>query len=119
MGELIAVDSVKIIVLTDSVLYHVKFAEVIKLSEINHYTLRYAKPKHYGPLIPLYWLGSVFHGYYFVLTAPINILTTSIVTSTGEKAFTYNEKDLNFKKLKMFARFPQGLPPNIDINQIR
>ena len=37
----------------------------------------------------------------------------------GEMAFTYTEKDMTYEELRMFARFPQGIPPNVDIKDIR
>jgi hypothetical protein len=38
---------------------------------------------------------------------------------SSEDAFQYNEKNMSYEKLKMFARFPQGIPLNIDVASIK
>jgi hypothetical protein len=37
----------------------------------------------------------------------------------GETAYTYSEKNMTFNSLKMFARFPQGIPVGIDLAAIK
>jgi hypothetical protein len=54
-----------------------------------------------------------------VFTAPINLMVTIVVTMSSEDAFQYNEKNMSYEKLKMFARFPQGIPLNIDVASIK
>ena len=118
-GELLAIDSNKLIVLTGSETYYSKKSVFVPLNEVSHFTLRYAQPKHYGWTIPLYTLATISHGFYLILTAPVNLIVTISVTVGGEKAFKYSDKEMTFDKLKMFARFPQGIPSNIDIASIK
>ena len=116
-GELIEIDSTRLIVLvnTDSI----KRAETLQTKEISRFTLLYAKPKKYGWTIPVYTLATFFHGLFLAFTAPINLIVTITVTSSGMQAFQYSEKEMTYEKLKMFARFPQGLPPGINIENIK
>lgn len=120
-GELIAIDNKNIIVLCQKT----KKCVPIKLSEVKKFSLRYAKPKNYGWTIPIVLILPAIHGFYSLLTLPINLITTISVTAGGYNAFKYTNKDLAynkelaFERLKMFARFPNGIPPNIDLDSIK
>lgn len=114
-GELIALDHEYITVLN----YDSKECLVLPLAEINKFTLLYATPKHYGWTIPASILLSVSHGFVGMITLPLNLIVTISTTASSELAFTYNEKSMTFDKLKMFARFPQGIPQNIKISDIK
>ena len=114
-GELIAIDNNKIVILTKTT----KICVTVPLNDVNHFNLRYAKPKHYGWTIPVFTLATIAHGFGFILTAPLNLIVTISVTATGRLAFKYNDKNMTYDKLKMFARFPQGIPPDIDLASIK
>jgi hypothetical protein len=114
-GELIAIDSNKIIVLSETA----NKCITVPTNEVKRFTLRYAKPKHYGWTIPVYKLATIGHGIFSIITAPVNLIVTISVTASGENAFKYNDKNMTYDKLKMFARFPQGIPPNIDLASIK
>lgn len=115
-GELIAVDSVRIIVLSHK--KHITKINNIPIERIKYFKLFYARSKKYGWTIPLYAISTVSHGYWLLFSAPLNIIATTAVASSGQNDFTYNKKTITYKELKMFARFPQGIPPNVDINKI-
>jgi len=114
-GELIAIDSNKIVVLTEGT----KKCMTVSLSDVKHFKLRYAKPKHYGWTIPTFLVYPFIHGYFSVFTIPIHLIVTISVTVTGENAFKYSDKNMTYEKLRMFARFPQGIPPNVDLASIK
>lgn len=114
-GELIAIDSNKIIVLTENT----KKCVTVPVNEVERFSLRYAKPKNYEWTIPVYTLSTITHGYYIILTAPVNLIVTISVTVAGKNAFKYSDKNMTYDKLKMFARFPQGIPTNIGIESIK
>jgi hypothetical protein len=116
-GELLAINGLQLIILTEH--KNIKKSVVVPVSQINNFQLRYAQPRHYGWAIPLFTGVTVLHGWFAALTAPINLVGTIIVTVSGEDAFMYNQKQLSYTELKMFARFPQGIPPNIDIENIK
>ncbi|MCH8902402.1 MAG: hypothetical protein IIA45_00570 [Bacteroidetes bacterium] len=116
-GELIAVDSIRLVVLVRT--KEIPQSVIVPISEISSFKIRYARPKNYLWTIPLFTLSTVAHGIFLVITAPINLIVTTNVTVSGAFSFTYSDKKMTDDKLKMFARFPQGIPPNIDISSIR
>ena len=120
-GELIAVNDQDIVVLTSEKVKkkRIKTIVTVPIKNIKRYSLKYAKPKHYGLTIPIFTIGSISHGFFAILTIPINLITTIIITSTGSTDFKYVSSKMTYKKLKMFARFPQGIPPDIDIVKIK
>ncbi|MFN4762693.1 hypothetical protein ACKGJN_06165 [Gillisia sp. Q332] len=115
-GELIVIDSKNLIVLTKE--KEIQKLRTISIADISSFKLTYAQPKNYGLTIPGSALVSLSHGALAVFTAPLNIAVTSIITAHGANAFTYNNKSITLDDLKMFARFPQGLPPHIEMANI-
>ncbi len=114
-GELIAIDSNKIVVLSETT----NKCMTVPINDVKRFKLQYAKPKYYGWTIPVYTLATIGHGLFLIFTAPINLIVTISVTASGESAFKYSKKNMTYDKLKMFARFPQGVPTNIDIANIK
>jgi hypothetical protein len=114
-GELLAIDNDKIIVLTKET----KKCLAVSFSDVKSFKLMYAKPKHYGWTIPAFIAYPFMHGWYSVFTIPIHLVVTISVTATGENSYNYSDKNISMDKLKMFARFPQGIPPNLDLRNIK
>jgi hypothetical protein len=114
-GEFIMIDSNEIIVLSE----YKKNCMKVSLYDVKRFKLRYAKPAHYGGAIPTFIIYPFIHGFYSILTIPLHLLVTISVTASGENAFQYSDKNMTYDKLRMFARFPQGLPPNIDLAEIK
>lgn len=116
-GELLAAAGNDLVVLSQDTTP--QRIEKIPFENVERFKLRYAKPKHYGWTIPVSAVATIAHGWYAGLTLPVNLVTTTSVTVGGEKAFTYNQKTMPLYKIQMFARFPQGIPSNIDLARIR
>jgi hypothetical protein len=114
-GELIAIDSTNIVVLSES---ESKCA-TIPITDVMRFKLYYAKPKHYGWTIPVYTLATISHGILLIITAPLNLLVTISVTVSGERTFIYNNRNMTYDKIRMFARYPQGIPPGITMTSIK
>lgn len=113
-GELIAIDSNKIIVLQN----YTKKCVTVPLSDVKRFDLKYAKPKNYVWTIPVNAVGDLVLSTLtgdFLPIPPVNIILTIWLSKSG---FKYSNKDITYDELKMFARFPQGIPPNIDLNSI-
>ncbi|HMP99242.1 MAG TPA: hypothetical protein PKC24_05625 [Cyclobacteriaceae bacterium] len=115
-GELIAINENEIIVLTGSV---ERVCKQLDVSSVDRFKILYARPKNYGWTIPLFTIFTITHGWFLALTAPVNLIATSTVTTSGQNAFTYNHKNMTLDKVRMFARFPQGLPEGVDMASIR
>lgn len=114
-GELIALDSSTIIVLSNKA----KNCISIPVSEVRKFSLRYASPKSYGWTIPAFSLFSIFHGFFSVITIPINLIVTIAVEAESRNSFRYNHENITYQDLKMFARYPQGIPPGIALDSIK
>lgn len=116
-GELLAADEKDLFVLNKDTMQQ----KILKIpfDKVERFKLRYAKPKHYGWTIPVSAVATIAHGWYAGLTLPVNLVTTTSVTVGGEKAFTYNKKTMPLNKIQMFARFPQGIPDNVDLARIK
>lgn len=112
---MIEIDSNKLVILSTVK----KNCVTIPIQDIRRFSLKYAKTPQYGWSIPVYSLATLSHGFLLGFTLPINLITTIIVTNTGEKSFKYNEKNFSFDQLKMFARYPQGIPEHISLDMIK
>jgi|WetSurMetagenome_2_1015567.scaffolds.fasta_scaffold06554_2 hypothetical protein len=126
-GELLSVKDGILTVLTDSATN--KKAVTIPVILVKKFYLLYARPKNYGWTIPVYAASTLlpfpdpagddfmpFHGFFALLTVPINLIVTSTVV---RNSFRYNNASITYEQLKMFARFPQGIPANINITSIK
>lgn len=114
-GELIAVEKDSIVVLNDENNSCLKVAK----AQIHNYYVRFANPKHYGYFIPLLMLSTISHGYFSIITLPANLIGTIVIASTGESAYKMDQKELSYEQMKMYARFPQGVPEGIPIEKIK
>ncbi len=114
-GELIAIDTTRVLILNEETLK----CDSVPIDRVDYFKLRYAQPKHYGWTIPVFSLFTLTHGVYALFSMPINLIVTTSVTVSGEKAFQYNQDDMTYERLKMFARFPQGVPPHVDLNTLQ
>ena len=114
-GELIAIDSNSITILKAST----KKCKTIPMADVKRFELQYAAHKKHGWAIPFFSLLTLSHGVGLIATLPINLIVTISVAAGGKKSFTYSKKKMTYDKLKMFARFPQGIPAHIDMDMIK
>ena len=114
-GELIAVGNDHLVVLSESNFR----CTTVPITEISNYTLRYATAKKYGWSIPLLLLYPFMHGFVSIFTIPMHLIFTISTTSSSNNDFRYNNYNLPYDELRMFARFPQGIPADVDITLIR
>lgn len=112
-GELIAATSDSVHVLTSDSLVAVPTASVIAG------TLTAFDAQH-GALRLWTVLGAVStlsHGFALVLTAPAWAIAGSVATASASKTPRVESTDPLL--LRMYARFPQGLPPGLDARTLR
>lgn len=135
-GELIAVDNDYIFILRDfTFIFADDYQTVSKVSvnDVYRFKIRYANPDKTGwyllggAVLPFIhvpdpegfgWGGSgvmPFHGYFSIFSVPINILSILVIQSN---TYVYNHGNLEINELHMFARFPQGIPEGVDIEDI-
>jgi len=116
-GELIVADEKEIIVL--EIKSNRAIISKINRDDVRYFRLKYAKSSDYSWTIPVYALLTLSHGWYSIITLPINLIVTISVTASGPKSLSYSDKTIAYSELKMFARFPQGFPDNVFIGDIR
>jgi hypothetical protein len=114
-GELLAVDNNAITILTD--LNFQKKVEIVPLSKVHTFSIRYAKSKSYGWTIPVFSLATISHGVFAIFTFPLNLISTISITASAINSYKY--KNITYDQLKMYARFPQGIPANVDLGTIK
>jgi len=112
-GEFIAIDSNEIVVLYNDT------CKSVPLTDIVRFKLRYAKSKPYGWAMPAGVVLPFIHGLFSMFTLPLHLVVTISVSASGERAYRYNNKNMNYDDLKMFARFPQGIPSTIKKEDIK
>ena len=110
-GELLAVDTATLIVLADT--NEQKIVKFVPLIKVKDFTLRYARSKKYWWTILAYTALCATHGFWAVITAPLNLIITTAISLTSANDFTYSMNDISYDQLRMFARFPGGIPSNI------
>lgn len=113
-GELIAVDNTRIWVLTDN---DGRCKEVAD-STVKRLNVQYAKAPNYAWTIPVFTLGSLIHGYFAILTFPVNLIASIAISSSANKSYRYEARKVEPQVLSKYARFPQGLPPHVSLTEI-
>jgi hypothetical protein len=75
-----------------------------------------------GPIAGFAALGvvsTISNGYLLGITAPLWIITGIVASSSESRAPLRGVPPLVWADLAAYARFPQGLPPGIDLGEIR
>ena len=116
MGEIIAVNGrmMNVLSITNGKLITVdkadiKFANIFISQRLNNPE----KLNLFSTLSTVLVLG---HGFWMVLTLPVNLLEKSSIN--GIYAMKLG-RDVYWNELYRFSRFPQGIPSNITLSQIR
>jgi len=109
-GELIAVELKEVLVLTTE--RSVKKIVAVDIKNIKRYKIKFAHPTTLDWTIPVFSLAALTHGWYALLTVPVNIILTGL--AAGDGRYKYSQRALPITELKYFARFPQGVPNGID-----
>ena len=132
-GELISADSAELLILSKPENFPDARISVIPTLSIKSFRLCFARPKNYawaiipGVMLPLLpfpdpdypkdWM--IFHGFYAILTIPINLTAIGAIYAANFADLSYDKNEISLSDLKKFARYPQGLPPGTQITAIR
>lgn len=117
-GELISVDSKKIIVRTLQIPNDIRPFSVKDIISYKVY-IGYEKSTGMEAFYILNSLATLTHGYFLLLTAPANLGIMSIIQNNKNKNLSFTSKEIPINQLYKFARFPNGLPPNITIHNLK
>jgi hypothetical protein len=113
-GELIAQEQNKLYVFTEKKKFKVEAQKLVMVEQKNiiRYKIMYAKDKM--DITPFVVTPIVLtHGFFMLLTFPVNIISAVMLDASAANEFSYSEKQIKFKDLYLFARFPQGLPAGL------
>ncbi|MCZ7558437.1 MAG: hypothetical protein M5R41_18780 [Bacteroidia bacterium] len=113
-GELIALDSSRMIILDDAS----NRCLSVPMEDIYSFKIWYATSSGYEWTIPFFIVLPFINGWYSILTMPMHLITTIAVSVDARHAFVYHDRDMDFVKYRMFARFPQGVPDKLDLADI-
>lgn len=116
-GELISADSKKLRVLTGKA--PDKKMVVIPKREVDRFKIKFAKPKSYWWAVPVFTAATAAHGVFLIFSAPTNLIVTITTAVSSSSDVRFTDEDVSFGDLNMYARFPQGIPSQIDLSDIR
>jgi hypothetical protein len=113
-GELIAIDNnlMYILLFEDGE----KRVETIAVDDIEKFTVIFAEAPSYGGFIPLSAVVTLVHGFFLVLSLPVNVIATGTIAAISHDQVSYSDDDITIEQLRQFARFPQGIPQGLDLN---
>lgn len=114
-GELIAVDENKIILLNDLT----KICEEVDISDITEYKLHFAVGR--SDVIPFFFVNTLLsfsHGFFALVSLPINITLSSIMTASVYNDYMHRDLRFSYDELAMYARFPQGFPEGLSLEDV-
>lgn len=116
-GEIIAASANEIIVLPFDTKAKITTIAKDNIQTINVLiSLTVDNPKKINTRASLVNLTSIGHGVFGLITLPINIAATTGITRS-KYSMKYPD-NLSWDKLSKFARFPQGIPSQINIKTI-
>lgn len=110
-GELLAVDSNYLLVLPDKTL--LEDAALIRKDQIKSYIVFFAQPKNYNYTIPMSLAVTATHGWFMPITLPLNVIVSSLTSRNAARAFSYRSQDITYDQLKIYSRYPEGLPQEL------
>ena len=64
-------------------------------------------------------ISTISHGFYLLITAPLWIVTGSLTAASVSHNQVVEYPDHSWDELKMYSRFPQGLPASLDRQSLK
>ena len=115
-GELIAARADTVWVLPDSGPVVAVPTSTVKQGRVARYT---SEAGAISGFTALGVVSTISNGFLLGITAPLWIITGIVASSNESRAPLRDVPPLAWADLAAFARFPQGLPPGIDLGEIR
>jgi hypothetical protein len=114
-GELIALDTIQIYILSETNFYEIPISEIIQ-AKLTAYK---SNKGVLGMWTFLGCLSTGSHGMLAGISLPTWILAGSILTGTQSHQPVEKYPKVKWNSFKKFARFPQGLPPDVDLDSLK
>jgi hypothetical protein len=115
-GELIAARADTVWILPDSGGVVAVATSTVKRGRVARYN---AEAGAIGGFTALGVVSTISNGWLLGITAPLWIITGIVASSNESRAPLRDVPPLEWANLAAYARFPQGLPPGIDLGEIR
>ncbi|HUI29999.1 MAG TPA: hypothetical protein VLX91_07270 [Candidatus Acidoferrales bacterium] len=117
-GEFIAFQDSSVYVLTETK------PVVVPCGKISHAALEFHSNKSgiVGGWTALGTLSTISHGFFFILTAPLWLLTgiPATISESYSGKFNQTKPDLDWwSENKKYSRFPQGIPRGLDLYRLK
>ncbi len=124
VGELISVENDSIYVLTkEKSSYNNKYQESYKIITVNQkkassYKVVFAHSEPNGVFLAS-GLLTLAHGFFILTSIPINVVIGALVMGEEKYLYSFTHRQVSVDDLFKFCRFPSGIPPNIDLKNLR
>jgi hypothetical protein len=121
-GEIIAVEKGRMYILTNKNVEPLRFVDRITLQEAHiSIALQVNDPERIKKKNQLIGLIHLVHGWWNIFTFPLTgVPRQAIVGRAVRKAYYVKyPEDITWNDLSKFARFPQGMPPNVKLEEIK
>ena len=118
-GELIAINEEELYVLKTKLQKGENPHKIIKINDIQHANImiynKSTKLRVFKIFSALTYISNLFQGGLAILALPINLVVNSSVVG-GAAGYNYVEypTNISWKEIDKFARFPQGIPPEVE-----
>ena len=113
-GELIAVTEESVYVASNTGISRIDI-ELIESARLVAYD---SNAHLYGVGVLLGIISTLSHGFFLVLSVPIWILAGSLIARGHSKKPILEFPQNKWNELNVYARFPQGLPPSMDLQKL-
>lgn len=114
-GEMIALENDTLIVLCN----HEDYVGIqrVGVNQVKRFKLQLHEPQFKWGMIPAFSLSVVAHGLVAMGSIPVNLLASTIIYRNS--VFQGSHLNYDLQDLKSLCRFPQGVPPNVDVDQMQ
>lgn len=115
-GEFIAISSDSVFIMSDNKVQPLPKADIASARIILFNNVS----DNYSGWTFLNSLATISNGYFLIFTLPINLITgISTANAEAKRINYYDYPALTWDELSKFARFPQGIPEQVDTKEIK
>lgn len=114
-GELIAIEKDKLYLFGEEGLIAISVDKILR-ARVELYKTQEGL---FAPWTIAGTLSTLFHGYGMVLTAPLWVISGITCTVGESKSGILEYPKVPLEEIRKFARFPQGIPEGLDLNQLK
>ena len=82
---------------------------------VTKYTIQDARSNSYGRALTLVSLTTASHGFYAVITLPINVIAGLIIGMGSANSYQVRTEEIPMNQLRIYARYPQGMPEGVEL----